>query len=324
MHDYQGEPGAWPHVSSSFGAIDLAGFQKPPAWWYRSVWLANISTSDPGRPPLPSATTASTVRIVESWNAPGNGGSTRNIHVYSNAPFVQLFLNGASISSPVPVAFFRASVEFANVTFTPGTLTAKALAADGTTVLSTHSTSTWGSAATIVLSMDVPNALTGTGSKVYVDGADVALLRATIIDAQGNVVRDSSLNVSFAVTAGPGYISGVGNGDPACQEPNQATWRSAYHGLARAIVRVTVDASGSASDRALLAQVNVEAGLRPRSSTIFQGDPSGAPTSITVTASAPGLATSSFVIPLSVDPAHSVLNVASNSVDVADVGVLEV
>jgi hypothetical protein len=31
-----GEPGQWPHVSSSFGAIDLAGFPKPPAWFYRS------------------------------------------------------------------------------------------------------------------------------------------------------------------------------------------------------------------------------------------------------------------------------------------------
>jgi hypothetical protein len=44
-----GEPGGWPHVSSSFGAIDLAGFQKPPAWWYRSVWLSNVSAADPGR-----------------------------------------------------------------------------------------------------------------------------------------------------------------------------------------------------------------------------------------------------------------------------------
>jgi hypothetical protein len=48
LHDYMGEPGGWPHVSSSFGAIDLSGFAKPPAWWYRSIWLANISAADPG------------------------------------------------------------------------------------------------------------------------------------------------------------------------------------------------------------------------------------------------------------------------------------
>ncbi len=30
MHDYMGEPGNWPHVSSSFGSYDLSGFPKAP------------------------------------------------------------------------------------------------------------------------------------------------------------------------------------------------------------------------------------------------------------------------------------------------------
>ena len=33
LHDYAGEPGKWPHVSSSFGAIDFAGIPKSAAWW---------------------------------------------------------------------------------------------------------------------------------------------------------------------------------------------------------------------------------------------------------------------------------------------------
>ena len=46
LHDYMGEPGRWPHVSSSFGAIDLAGFPKPPAWFYRSkVSLLTLATT---------------------------------------------------------------------------------------------------------------------------------------------------------------------------------------------------------------------------------------------------------------------------------------
>jgi hypothetical protein len=319
FHDYMGEPGNWPHVSSSFGAIDLAGFQKPPAWWYRSVWLSNISTSDPGRPPI--AGTAATVRIVESWQAPA-AGTTRKINVLTNAPLVQLLVNGVAQGSPVAVPFFLATVTFPAVTFAAGTLTAKALAADGITVLASHSTSSWGAPASIALTMDVPSLATGTGTAVFVDGADVALLRATILDASGNHVLDSTLNVTFSITAGPGFVAGVGNGDPACQEPSQASWRSAYHGLARAIVRVTLDASGSAAERALRAQVNVEAGLGAgaRSSTILQGPASGAPTSITVSASAPGLAAASFVVPLSVDPADSVLAVAARSIAQGDIG----
>ena len=320
FHDYMGEPGNWPHVSSSFGAVDLAGFAKPPAWWYRAVWLANISSADPGRPPLPA--TAASVRIVESWQAPPPPGTTRTIHVLTYAPLVELLVNGAPWGAPAPVPFFLATVTFPNVTFAPGTLTARALAADGTTVLATHTTRSWGAPASLALTLDVPSLATGTGAAVFLDGADVALLRATVLDAAGNSVLDSTLNVTFAVTAGPGFVAGVGNGDPACQEPSQAPWRSAYHGLARAIVRVTLDASGSQADRALRARVNVEAGAGAagRASAIFLGPAAGAPTNFTVTASAPGLPTATYVVPLSVDPADAVLAVAARSVAAADVG----
>ena len=103
----------------------------------------------------------------------------------------------------------------------------------------------------------------------------------------------------------------------------QVSWRSAYHGLARGIIRVTVDASGSPADRALRAQVNTEAGLAPRSSAILQGPSSAAPTSVVVTASAPGLASATYVIPLSVDVKDAVLAVAAASIGSADIGSLD-
>ena len=323
LHDYLGEPGKWPHVSSSFGAIDLAGFQKPPAWFYRAIWLANISTTDAGRPPLPN--TASTVRIVESWQKPlAVGAPTRKIHVYTNAPLVSLELNGVAVGTPQAGGDFSAIPAF-DVVFAPGTLTAKALAADGTTTLAVHSINSWGAAAAIKLTMDVPSLATGTGTKVFADGMDVALLRAAIVDAEGNPVLDATHNLSFAVSSGPGFIAGVGNGDPSCQEPSQASWRSAYHGLGRAIVRVTIDAAGTAAERALRASVNPDAGkgIASRSSSVMQGPETGAPTSITVVASAPGLSAGSFTIPLSIDPSDAVLAVASASVGMADTGVNE-
>jgi hypothetical protein len=90
--------------------------------------------------------------------------------------------------------------------------------------------------------------------------------------------------------------------------------------LARAIIRVTVDAEGTEAERALRAAVNVDSGKSPRSSTIMQGDTAAAPTSITVTATAAGMAPATFAIPLSVDPADSVLAVASASLKLADIG----
>lgn len=316
--DYMGEPDAWPQVSSTFGFSDLSLFQKPSAWWYRTIWLGNVSLDDAGRAPLAPTTF---VKIVEAWQAPAPGHGARAIHVYCNAPFVALFVNGVQVGAPVHVPPYGMATW--NVSYAAGNLTAKALAADGTTVLATHSTPSWSAPSRIVLSIDAPSPLTGTGSAVYLDGSDVALIRASIVDAAGALVRDSTLPVTFAVESGPGVVWGVGNGDPANQDPNNAASRVAYHGLVRAIVKTTIDASGSDADRALKAAVNVEAGLAPSSSSVWLGPAASAPTSITVTASAPGLPTSTLSIPLSVNPADAVRAVAAASVGTADLGVTD-
>ena len=48
----------------------------------------------------------------------------------------------------------------------------------------------------------------------------------TVFSAEGNLVMDnvlgSSINVTFAVTSGPGFVLGCGNGDPANQQPAHA------------------------------------------------------------------------------------------------------
>ena len=136
------------------------------------------------------------------------------------------------------------------------------------------------------------------------------------------MLADSTANISFAVSAGPGVVWGVGNGDPSSHDPNHVNWRPAYHGLVRAIVRVTVDASGSPATRALQALVNGDAGRGAgnASSLILQGPADGAPTSMTVTASAPGIPAAILSIPLSTDVKDSVLAVASASVAAAFIG----
>ena len=70
LFDYYGEPsfGGWPHVSSTFGSFDLAGFAKPAVWWYRSYWLLDVPDTSADKP---FATPGEhTVRIVESWEKP--------------------------------------------------------------------------------------------------------------------------------------------------------------------------------------------------------------------------------------------------------------
>lgn len=293
-------------------------FPKAPVWWYRSWWFGNISADDAGRPPVPG--TATFVRIVESWAPPQSSGkTTRSINVYSNAAAVTLLVNGAPASgSPAAMPAYGA-VNFASVPYAPGNLTAVALDASGN-VLGTHTRMSWGAPAAILLTLDAPNAASGTGQAVYLDGEDVALVRATVVDANGVVCADATSNITFAVTSGPGMVVGVGNGDPSSHDPNHATWRPAYHGLVRAIVKVTIDAAGSASDRALLAAVNVEAGVGAGTSTILQGSNANAPTQMVVQATAPGLASASVTIALSTDPSASALATAAASVGAAFIG----
>jgi len=174
------------------------------------------------------------------------------------------------------------------------------------------------------------NTNAGTGTSVYQDGEDVALVRATVVDSEGVTVHSSTLNITFRVTVGPARVVGVGNGDPADHDPNHAAWKRAYHGLVRAIFRSTVVATGTAESRVLAAAVNLDAGAGPRSSTIATAPSSSSvgveavpATSFTVTAVAQGLPTAHLIIPLSTNPADAPLNVAAASVDQADIGLGE-
>lgn len=321
-HDYIGEPSrnsygnVWPHVSSSFGSFDLSGFPKAPVWWYRSWWLADVSDKDAGRPPLSASQTAVFCRLVESWQ-PSPFSYGRNLTVYTNAAAVQIYVNGQAAASIANVSSFGAA-KFPLVRYEPGRVTAKCKSASGAT-LATHTKRSFGQSDAIRLSIDAPSIRTGTGSKVYLDGQDVALIRASVVDDGGFIVHNSTANITFSVSDGPARIAGVGNGDPANQDPNHVSWKPAYHGLVRAICQVTLNAAGSTADRELMAAINTDAGAGPLSSRVATGNLSH-PTSFTVTARAPGLRSASLTVPVSSDARDDPIRVAARSVGQADIG----
>ena len=326
LFDYLGEPSShqhgaaadWPQVSSNFGAFDLAGFAKPAAWFYRSWWLAHIAADSNARPPIAGA--AAVVKIVHEWREP----APPLIAVYSNLPVVELFLDGTSLG--------RRSMGWANWTewpaprpFAPGNLTAVGYAAGvgagsgggqlpQLQAVARDSSLTPGAAVAIALSLDAPALSTGTGEALLLDGADTGLVRCSIVDARGVLSSAAAVgpNITFAVISGPGRVIGVGNGNPSCHEPNKASSRTAHHGLARAVVQVSVNAA--TPDRALQALVDLEGNHTTR----VELAPYAGPTAIVVQASAPGFAPATISIPVSVDAAKDgVLAVAARSVHVA-------
>ena len=112
-----------------------------------------------------------------------------------------------------------------------GELVLRAFDAGGALVANDTVAST-GPAAALALSLEQGQ------SGLRADGDDVALVTLRVLDAAGRLVKTASPLCTFDVD-GPGQLIGVGNGDPSSHEPDHATQRSAFNGLARAIVQAT-------------------------------------------------------------------------------------
>jgi hypothetical protein len=285
---------------------DVAGFTKETAWWLRSWWLSNISDADAGRPPV-GALDAPTIRIIDSWEAPPSGSQNRTVHVFSNAPVVELQINGRRVESQ-EVPFFG-TVAF-TVPFEEGQVQALAKGHSGDT-LARHAVRSTKAPAKLELSLDAPNPRTGTGSALVLDGEDVAMLGARILDAQGALATAASLPVTFKVVQGPGRIIATHSGDPADKEPAHSTQSTTYHGLTRAFVRASEDSSTGAVHRQRLLEIDVDGNSLTK---IVKPDAlTSDPVSIIIRAEAPGLSPAEVEIPTTRDLSLLPLGVAATS-----------
>merc|ERR1712045_761990 len=104
-----------------------------------------------------------------------------------------------------------------------------------------HSLLAPGVAVGINLTIDVPSPMSGTGEKLLLDGHDIALLRASIVDDKGTLAAGTIENITFEIVSGPGRFVGVGNGDPASHRAQTGVTTDTYGGLARGIVQVSID-----------------------------------------------------------------------------------
>jgi beta-galactosidase len=228
--DYKGEPSpyGWPCVNSHFGIIDMCGFWKDGAWYYLAWWG--------GKP---------TVHIFPHWNWPGKEGQPIDVWAYGNGDEVELFLNGQSLGRK-PMPKFR-HISW-SVPYAPGTLMALSYK-DGVAVAKDVVTTT-GAPAKLRLVTD--------RTKLNGDNEDITMVRVEVLDAEGRVVPTAAPLIKFSLqplqaTGRPvkmidsfipfldAEIAGVGNGDPSCHEPDQASQRHAFHGLAMVLVRGKYD-----------------------------------------------------------------------------------
>ncbi|TDT42485.1 beta-galactosidase [Streptomyces sp. BK208] len=244
--DYIGEPtpyDVFPVKASFFGAVDTAGFPKDMYHLFRSQW-----TEEPMVHLLPA-----------TWNH--RAGDTVEVWAYSNVDTVELYLNGKSLGTRrfdrKRTVDGRAYLETTEATgddktFTdgpyPGSYTSpngsagklhltwrvpfeagelKAVARRGGRTVATD----------VLRTAQAPHALRLTPDResVAADGRSLVFVTAEVVDRHGVVVPGAEHLISFGVAGGS--LAGVDNGRQESAERYQASTRTAFHGMALAIVR---------------------------------------------------------------------------------------
>lgn len=213
--DYKGEPSPsqWPAISSHFGIFDTCGFPKDNYFYYKAWWT-----------PHP------VIHVFPHWNWVGQKeGQNMRVVVFSNAKQIELLLNGKSLGTQTMPS--HQSVEW-QVPYAPGRLEARGTMIDGKVIIDVVETT--GEPAALLLRCDL--------KQLRANEEDIAVAEISVVDAQGRLVPTADNLVTFSLT-GPGKIAGVGNGDPACHEPDVAAQRHAFNGHCAALLRAA-DKSG--------------------------------------------------------------------------------
>jgi beta-galactosidase len=221
----------WPWYNAWCGDIDLIGEKKPQSYFRDILWREREITMAV-RPPV-----AEGLREVVngwgwtdellSWNWPGREGQTMRVNVYSRAPRVRLYRDGAVVGeSEVNPENYTATFR---VEYAPGELRAVNLDArrrEGAALV----LETVGAPAAIRLRAD--------RADVRADRNDLAWVTVEIVDARGRTVPDAAVKVTLAA-AGNGKIIASGNGAFADVESFRSPTPTTFRGKAAVVLQPT-------------------------------------------------------------------------------------
>ena len=190
--DYRGEPNPlkFPATTSQFGIHDYCGFPKDEAYYLKSWWTYD-----------------NTLHIFPHWNLKGHEGDTISVWAYSNCEQVQLIVNGKELEKKyVPQ---NGHLEWECV-YEPGEV--KAVGYKFGKPVMEEIIQTTDEASVVDVTAD--------RTEINADGADVSIVTVCLKDDKGRVVPDAC-NQLVLNTEGNVKILGVGNGDPACLDPER-------------------------------------------------------------------------------------------------------
>ncbi|MCR5107921.1 MAG: DUF4982 domain-containing protein [Lachnospiraceae bacterium] len=223
--DYIGEPTPYQTKNSYFGQVDTAGFVKDSYYIYKAAWR------DHKKDPF--------VHIFPYWDF--NEGQIIDIRVASNAPRVELFLNGESLG--IKDIDHRHGDRFSgdySAEYRKGFLKALAYDEEGKVI-----------AEDVRYSFGDPYSLriSSFEDKTYLkdDPSDMIFLTVESLDKDGHPVENAN-NRIYAEAEGNAYIAGMDNGDSTDQNEYKGYSRRLFSGKLLIMVR----AKGEGSDRAVI------------------------------------------------------------------------
>lgn len=212
--DYIGEPTPYHTKNSYFGQIDTAGFPKDAYYVWQSVW------TDYKKAPM--------VHVFPYWDF--NEGQLIDVRVCSNAPFVELFLNGRSLGKQKLThernSGKRILADY-QILYEKGTLTAVAYDEEQNEIAREERKS-FGNSKKIVIIPENTEAQAG--------GRDLFFLRIGTLDEEGNPVENACDRVEVRVS-GAGRLIGLDNGDSTDYDSYKGTSRRLFNGKLLAIIQ---------------------------------------------------------------------------------------
>ncbi|WP_211746233.1 glycoside hydrolase family 2 TIM barrel-domain containing protein [Paenibacillus sp. Marseille-Q4541] len=214
--DYIGEPTPYHTKNSYFGQLDTATFKKDSFYIYQAAW------TDYKKNPM--------VHLFPYWDF--NQGQMIDVRVCSNAPKIELQLNGVTIGThDVDHEHGTQLVGWWKVPYEEGELTAVAYDETGK-VIATDVRRSYQDAKKIRLKVDK--------EVLYADGKDLIFVEINVEDENENIVENANNRVHVHVT-GAGRLLGLDNGDSTDYDPYKGLSRRLFSGKLMAIIGATLE-----------------------------------------------------------------------------------
>lgn len=225
--------GEYPWLTAWCGDLDITGHRRTMSY-YREIlyglrsrpYLAVLRPEHHGRVIVHKSPWAWS-NSISSWTWPGYVGAPITVEVYSDAPEVELLLNGNSLGRrPAgPEHRFRSEYE---LHYEPGVLEAVAWR-DGAPAERAE-----------LRSAGDPVALTLSADRVDLesDSSDLSFVDIAIVDAEGAKVTAADRPVRVTVE-GPGILQGLASGRPDTEERFDAGSCHTFDGRSLAVIRPT-------------------------------------------------------------------------------------